>query len=381
MNKLCQHILRPFAKPEQMVYIIVWAAVFLMPVIENLFEWLSARNTDMRWEEVLEDWYSVLPFLLLFVFHDKLLTPFLFKRRRVWLYVILSLIFSLLFILLTTSFQNVPQRKHKGTPDFVMKQEPPKRPDGHPFPSSRPPRTHRPTTFFLMPMPVLGRMVMALLMLCFNIAVKLFFKSLRDKEAMKELERQNLQSELEYLKYQINPHFFMNTLNNIHALVDIDSEKAKQCIVELSRLMRYLLYESDKRTILLEKEIQFLQHYVELMSIRYPKSVCITLSLPTEVEDLQVPPLLFISFVENAFKHGVSYQKASYISVTLTLETNHILFHCVNSNYGKKENQHHGIGLENIRKRLQLLFAERYSLLIKQTDEYFDVTLSIPNGK
>ena len=156
-------------------------------------------------------------------------------------------------------------------------------------------------------------MLIALLMFSFNIAVKLFFKSVRDQEAMKELEHNNLQTELDYLKYQINPHFFMNTLNNIHALVDIDTEKAKQTIVELSRLMRYVLYESNNRLISLSKELQFLNHYIELMRIRYTDKVRIDVSFPTDTGEVQVPPLLFVSFVENAFKHGVSYQHASFV--------------------------------------------------------------------
>lgn len=173
----------------------------------------------------------------------------------------------------------------------------------------------------------------------------------------------------------------MNTLNNIHALVDIDTEKAKETIVELSRLMRYMLYESDKRTLPLSKEVQFLRHYVELMRIRYPESVRIELSLPEEESGVQVPPLLFISFVENAFKHGVSYQKDSFITVSLTLERRELLFRCSNSNFGKNVDEHHGIGLENVRKRLQLLFGDEYTLAISNMEQRFDVLLTIPIGK
>lgn len=112
---------------------------------------------------------------------------------------------------------------------------------------------------------------------------------------LKELEHQHLQSELQYLKYQINPHFFMNTLNNIHALVDIDTGKAKSTIVELSKLMRYVLYEASNKTILLSREIQFLENYVTLMSLRYPDRVSIEKNFPLEVPEVQIPPLLFVS--------------------------------------------------------------------------------------
>ncbi len=112
---------------------------------------------------------------------------------------------------------------------------------------------------------------------------------------LKELEHQHLQSELQYLKYQIKPHFFMNTLNNIHALVDIDTGKAKSTIVELSKLMRYVLYEASNKTILLSREIQFLENYVTLMSLRYPDRVSIEKNFPLEVPEVQIPPLLFVS--------------------------------------------------------------------------------------
>ena len=200
-----------------------------------------------------------------------------------------------------------------------------------------------------------------------------------DEEALKELEHQHLQSELQYLKYQINPHFFMNTLNNIHALVDIDTGKAKSTIVELSKLMRYVLYEASNKTILLSREVQFLENYVTLMSLRYPEKVSIEKNFPLEVPEVQIPPLLFISFVENAFKHGVSYRKESFVHVVMQLEEgNRLAFRCTNSTGTSSNEQHHGIGLENIRKRLRLLFGNDYTLSITEEDDKFDVLLIIP---
>ncbi len=222
--------------------------------------------------------------------------------------------------------------------------------------------------------------IIAFLMVGFNIAIKLFFfKSFRDEEMLKELEHQRLQSELEYLKYQINPHFFMNTLNNIHALVDIDTGKAKSTIVELSKLMRYVLYEASNKTILLSREVQFLKNYIALMSLRYTNKVSIQMDFPVEVPEVQIPPLLFVSFVENAFKHGVSYRSESFIHVLMQLdEGNRLSFRCSNSNNGSADEQHHGIGLENIRKRLRLLFGNDYTLSITEEEHKFDVLLIIP---
>ena len=113
-----------------------------------------------------------------------------------------------------------------------------------------------------------------------NMGIKLLYRSLRDEQQMEELKRQNLQAEMDYLRYQINPHFFMNTLNNIHALIDIDTEYAKSAVIELSKMMRYVLYESGSETISLKKDIQFIENYIELMRIRYDSSIDICLDYP-----------------------------------------------------------------------------------------------------
>ena len=171
----------------------------------------------------------------------------------------------------------------------------------------------------------------------------------------------------------------MNTLNNIHALVDIDTGKAKSTIVELSKLMRYVLYEASNKTILLSREVQFLKNYIALMSLRYTNKVSIKMDFPAEVPEVQIPPLLFVSFVENAFKHGVSYRSESFIHVLMQLdEGNRLSFRCSNSNNGSADEQHHGIGLENIRKRLRLLFGNDYTLSITEEEHKFDVLLIIP---
>ena len=122
---------------------------------------------------------------------------------------------------------------------------------------------------------------------------------------------QNIQAEMYYLKHQINPHFFMNTLNNIHALVDINTESAKQAIIELSAMMRYVVYETGGNVIALREDLRFIKNYIELMRIRYTDNVKVTYNYPQQLKGrVDVPPLIFIVFVENAFKHGVSYNSS-----------------------------------------------------------------------
>lgn len=173
----------------------------------------------------------------------------------------------------------------------------------------------------------------AVLLVGFNLSIRLFLKSLRDDEMLKDLERQRLESELQYLKYQLNPHFFMNTLNNIYALVDLNTEQAKKTIIELSKLMRYVLYEANKNQISLEHEIQFLENYIALMKLRYIDNLNIRTEFPVVVPCVQIPPLLFISLLENDFKHGVSYQEPSFIEVRIELADEGVIFNCKNSKH------------------------------------------------
>lgn len=219
-----------------------------------------------------------------------------------------------------------------------------------------------------------------LLLLGLNVGAKYFFKSTDDRKRMKALERENLTHQLEYLKYQINPHFFMNTLNNIHALVDIDPEQAKHTIEVLSRLMRYMLYEANKPLAPLQKELEFIANYVGLMRIRYAEHVRITVSVPTIVPDVQIPPLLLIIFVENAFKHGISYERESFVEVSVTTDDDgYVDFRCRNSRKPSKEEIHGGVGLGNVKERLQLIYGNDYQLTIQPTENEFEVQLRLPN--
>ena len=247
----------------------------------------------------------------------------------------------------------------------------------------RPPKPDEPPHQRLTPPPIVGErdilaLITLLLMFGANLGIKVYFRSREDRQRLAELEKQNLEQQLEYLRYQINPHFFMNTLNNIHALVDIDPEKAKDTILELSKMMRYVLYEGNKQGVPLSRELDFIRHYVALMQLRYTDKVRISVLLPGEVPDRQVPPLMLITFIENAFKHGVSYQKESFIEVKIDVKDDQLLFSCRNSKADKSNEEKGGVGLTNVRERLNLLYRNDYTLRIDDTSDIYTVQLIIP---
>jgi two-component system, LytTR family, sensor kinase len=215
----------------------------------------------------------------------------------------------------------------------------------------------------------------------FNTAIAMTNKWVAEEQARKEAEKEHIRSELAFLQNQISPHFFMNTLNNIHSLVDSDHALAQNAILKLSALMRYLLYESGRGTTTLKKEIDFIRSYVSLMQLRVNESVTISLDMPEKVNDVSLPPLLFISFIENAFKHGISSRGKAHLAFSLARTGDKIEFTSINSvpeYLSEEETLKGGIGLENIRKRLVLLYGSSYSLDIDQTGNEFSVRLVIP---
>lgn len=195
-----------------------------------------------------------------------------------------------------------------------------------------------------------------------------------------ELERNNIRLELDYLKSQVNPHFLFNTLNGVYSLV-VDSEpKAAEIILKLSDLMRYSLYEANSDQVALHREVKFIKDYVSLERNRHKASTQIILEISGDTGNLQIPPLLLVTFVENAFKHGINNTiKASWIKISLSIEDAVLSFNVSNSKSGKMKNEivQGGIGLWNVRKRLDILYPNRHRLEIKNAEDIFTVNLEI----
>lgn len=181
-------------------------------------------------------------------------------------------------------------------------------------------------------------------------------------QKLKEAEAARAQAELSNLRNQINPHFLLNTLNNIYALTAFDTPKAQEAIQELSKMLRHILYDYQQPTVSLNDEIEFLQNYVNLMRIRLPLTVDIKFNAPTPNTQIKVAPMIFISLVENAFKHGVSPSESSFIHITIEADEKQIICDIQNSNHPKTstDNSGHGIGLMQVERRLELSYPDHY---------------------
>ena len=184
------------------------------------------------------------------------------------------------------------------------------------------------------------------------------------KEQLVESEKQKTDAELKNLKNQLNPHFLLNTLNNIYALVEFNQEKAQEAIQELSKLLRYMLYEDQTSLVPLAKEYDFIRNYVELMKIRLPEHVSVQMNLTEEPQsNVVIAPFIFISLIENAFKHGVSPSENSFINISIIGKYNgNVVCEILNSNFPKssEDKSGHGIGLEQVQKRLELIYPNHY---------------------
>ncbi len=370
---------------ENTIYYLIWLVVFAVTVIGY------SEEGVIQWHLVGRFWLRTIPLFLLFLFNNYLLIPRLLLKKRYGLYTAVAVSsIAVLFVFYIFCFRAL---KPEGGPPYGTF-----RPEGNPpyrefrmppgdTPGLRPTEADSlyrefrpglpPRPFPVKWGPAFAMLIFSLVIVGFNVAIRLMFKTMNDSRVMEQLKRQNLRAELDYLKAQVNPHFFMNTLNNIHALVDIDTEKAKETIIELSKIMRYILYETDKTFVSLKDEVKFIRNYVSLMSIRYFGNVSIDAVYPQKLPEARIPPLLLITLVENAFKHGISYRQESYIRTMLKIRDGRLVYSVRNSLPGHQDGPK-GMGLENMQKRLTLLYGNSYRLELKQDESEFTAVLQIP---
>jgi two-component system, LytTR family, sensor kinase len=204
--------------------------------------------------------------------------------------------------------------------------------------------------------------------------------SQRLHQTAQQLEKEKLEAELKLLKSQINPHFLFNTLNNLYALTLQHSHKAPEMVYKLSQLMSYMLYDSNQMEVSLKKEIQYIQNYIDLEKVRYDTRLDVSLNVYDVPDTIHIAPLLLLPFVENSFKHGVSNQlSGGWIRIDILIQENTLVLKVENSKniFPAEDKPVSGIGLQNVRKRLDLIYSDCYSLQLLDEDETYLVILKI----
>lgn len=363
---------------EVTVIIIFWVLLFGSPLI------VGHSGGGIDWKHVLKIWTEHFILFTLFILNRFVLLPFLFFRNKQRLYIISA--FLIISIAVGGMFlynkNPAPRTEIKAPP--VVNSGINTRPGKEPGLAPPPPRNVRTrTSDNSRPEPIpayVNLLIMSVLVFGFDTGLKMTSKWVLSEQQRINIEKENVETQLTFLKNQISPHFFMNTLNNIHSLIDIDAVEAKKSVIRLSNLMRHLLYESDNEMSPVKSEVDFIRSYVELMRLRYSDEVKITLKVPEKLPDKSIPPLLFISLLDNAFKHGISYVSKSFVEIELTFASDKLSFRIINSKVKETANNRSvaGIGIVNTRKRLDLLYNESYTLDLTDSGNIFITNLTIP---
>jgi two-component system, LytTR family, sensor kinase len=219
--------------------------------------------------------------------------------------------------------------------------------------------------------------VSGLVIIFISSALKVTGNYIRNERLNKELENQKLSTELAYLKSQVNPHFLFNTLNNIYALAYKQSPDTPDAIMKLSLLMRYMLYESNDMLVSLEKEVDHIKNFIDLQKLRLREKTSIKFNITGDLKGRQIAPMLLMTLVENAFKHGLVSKNEIGIVLNLEVKDDTLSFSTINNTSTHKKKEFGGIGLENLKRRLNLLYHNRHTLSLLEKEGAFYATLNI----
>ena len=329
----------------------VWTVVlFALP----LATFLSTQDVTATRTSFYVVWGLFQAPVVVYFINFYLLGPYLFFKRRHWWFVLINLVLILglnyQFFVVYLNRDSIPNMPAMDTNMWVG--------------------------FF-------GGFLMFLVLNCMIAAIAIgirhFIHTRQIRQQLIEEKAKNTEAELAWLKNQINPHFLFNTLNNISSLTQIDPDAAQDAIAQLSDLLRYAMYETRKDVVPLQGEMEFMRNYVELMKLRCSEKTEVNSTFNVQRSTLEIAPLLFISLIENAFKHGVSSNRDSRIDIGLTADEQQLIFTCDNTNYPKTDSDRSGsgIGLENTRRRLDLIYKDRYTWEQTLEDNIYKVKITI----
>lgn len=341
-----------------MTHVIVLTIVFILP--EVIFTVAVDHEKDFGPNHYDVYIHTVLYIITFYVNYFILIDHFLFKKKTV-LYFVISFIFAAVMAVIGTNGHFFSE--------FLTNTPPP--------PPQEPTRHGRGFFFFAM---MSRDYVMLLLTIGLSIALKMSLRLSAIEKMNERIVAEQKDMELKTLKSQLNPHFLFNTLNNIYALTAINTDKAQNAIHQLSKLLRYALYENDEKEVSLDKELLFLKSYIDLMALRLGDNTKLSVKLPEiGATELTIAPMMFISLIENAFKHGVSASKPSFINIDIKVRDNTVRCRVENSCFPKEQSDKSGsgIGLTNLKRQLSLLYENRYEFTTDTDGETYIADLSI----
>ena len=346
---------------------VVWIGLILF------FTFILRTTTKMSMQHIAIEFvlYGIIN-ISLFYLNYLVLIPQYLNKKRYWLYIgtILSAIVVYGFIKYGFGVlfkDDVLMRPRMGPP----RMGPPRAGIG---PGVRPKMVMEEMTFIAY---FISTFFTSVLFIFFSVVLKLFVDWFVNERVQRDLENQRLSAELAFLKSQINPHFLFNSLNSIYSLAYQKSDTTPDAILRLSEIMRYMLYECNDNKVDLSKELQYLHNFIDLQKIRLGKNAFIDFKVEGKVTNQQIVPLLLIAFIENAFKHGVAGDEASPIKLVVSVDKNHLHFYIQNKKHNNNTDSVGGIGLNNVIRRLDLLYPGDYNLDIRDEKDTYTCELSL----
>lgn len=361
---------------EHSILVFIWGVVFIIPVL------LQLNEPEIEWFRIKGNWIRLSPYLILSFLNHFVLFPLLFVKQRKYWYVAGACLTIITFTFVLSVIQKPAKRVVPAQTEQALRlHEPPPQQN---FPGWRPggrieDQAPKEPTSGALP-PFMNSVLIAFLIMGFDTGLRTIFKWTKTENEKEVLEKEKVKSELAFLRTQVNPHFLMNALNNIHALIEFDTDEAKDTVIRLSKLMRYLLYDTERELIPIREELIFIRSYVELMIMRISKRVNVDLNIEMQDEEKQIPPLLFTSLIENAFKYGVSHMIDTFIKIDFKSNEKELCCEISNTITQKSSKSafYSGIGLENTRKRLDILYGNRYSMDTTCENDVYLVKLKLP---
>ena len=338
-----------------MIMVVAWICFFLLPFI--FFPYNRSRS-PFESSRFIYSFIASNTFLICFYYLNSwIFIPSILARKKIGLYVLIVL--GCFFLYLTMLYQIAIHSEE--TKAFLN--------------SNFAKKSYYKGPFFFSG----GAMTLFLLAFVVSSGSKVIEQWFSAEEIKEEISRQQLQTELTLLKSQVNPHFLFNTLNSIYSLALVDNKKTADAVIKLSRIMRYTLEESQNDFVTLAHEIEFINSYIELQKMRLTENVKIIFLTSGNIDQAMIAPLLFIPFIENAFKYGISTRHPSTIDVSISVENNILRFLCKNdcfiSSAGKNEST--GTGIINTKRRLELLYPKKHELRIDADPQHYEVFLTV----